>query len=111
MSFKQILKTTLALLILLCPILAHAETVWIDVRSPAEYKVNHIKGDLFIPHKEILREVVVLFPNRETEIHLYCRSGNRAGIAKTVLNNAGYTNIFNEGSIEDARKARNLPKD
>ncbi|MCP5076637.1 MAG: rhodanese-like domain-containing protein [Psychromonas sp.] len=106
MNFKQTLKTTLALLIFASPILAVAETVWIDVRTPAEYNVNHIKGDRLIPHTEILEEVSELFPNNETEIHLYCRSGNRAGIAKSVLNKAGYKNVFNEGSIEDARKAR-----
>jgi len=110
MSFKKTLKATLALLIFVCPILVQAETIWIDVRSPAEYKVNHIKGDLLIPHSEILGEVSELFPNYETEIHLYCRSGNRAGIAKSVLNKAGYKNVFNEGSIEDARKARGLLK-
>jgi len=108
MSFKKILKATLALLIFVCPILVQAETVLIDVRSAAEHKVNHIKGDLLIPHTEILAEVSKLFPNYETEIHLYCRSGNRAGKAKSVLNKAGYKNVVNEGSIEDARKARVL---
>jgi phage shock protein E len=111
MTFKKILKTTLALLIFICPTLVQAEAVWIDVRSPTEYKIDHIKGDRLIPHSEILKEVSELFPNHETEIHLYCRSGNRAGIAKSVLNKAGYKNIFNEGSIEDARKIRGLLKE
>jgi len=110
MSFKKTLKATLALLIFVCSILVQAETIWIDVRSPAERKVNHIKGDPLIPHTEILGEVRELFPSYETEIYLYCRSGNRAGIAKSVLNKAGYKNVFNKGSIEDARKARGLLK-
>jgi len=111
MTFKKILNTTLALLLFVCPILVQAETIWIDVRSPAEYKVNHIKGDLLIPHTEILEEVSKLFPNHETEIHLYCRSGNRAGKAKAVLNKAGYKNVLNDGSIENARKVRGLLKE
>ena len=87
-----------------------AEAVWIDVRSSPEHKVNHIKGDLLISHTEIVDEFSKLFPNLEIEIHLYCRSGNRAGIAKSALNKIGYKNVFNEGSIEDARKARDLLK-
>ena len=70
------------------------------------YDVNHIKGDLLIPHTQILEQVAKLYPDHETEIYLYCRSGNRAGIAKSVLNEAGYKNVVNEGSVEDARKAQ-----
>ncbi|MBD1576983.1 MULTISPECIES: rhodanese-like domain-containing protein [Vibrio] len=108
MNIKNMLKGSLVSLVLLFPLLAQAESVWIDVRSPAEYKVDHIQGDVFIPHTQILDKVSKLYPDPETEIHLYCRSGNRAGIAKSVLNKAGYNKVFNEGSIEDARKARGL---
>lgn len=110
MNLKQTLKVTLALLLFVCPVLVQAETVWIDVRSQAEYKVNHIEGDLLIPHTQILSRISELYPDQETEIHLYCRSGNRAGIAKSVLNNAGYKNVFNEGSIGNTRKVRDLLK-
>jgi phage shock protein E len=49
-----------------------------------------------------------MFPDKTTEIHLYCRSGGRAGRAMNALEDAGYTNVSNAGGIEDAREARAL---
>ena len=87
---------------------AMAETVWIDVRSAAEYKANHIEGDLRISYNEILPEVAELYPNKDTDIHLYCRSGRRAGVAKSILEKAGYKNVSNFGSIENAKAKRKI---
>ena len=42
------------------------------------------------------------------EILLYCRSGNRSGKAKLILEELGYTNIRNIGGIEDASKNLDL---
>ena len=86
----------------------YAEEVWIDVRSPMEHAVSNIDGDIRISHDDIVAEVVTLFPNRDTEIALYCRSGNRAGIAQESLKQAGYTNVRNAGGIDDARKERGI---
>lgn len=85
-----------------------AETVWIDVRSAAEYQVNHIAGDLRVSYNEILPKVVALYPNKDTDIRLYCRSGRRAGVAQSILEDAGYKNVSNFGSIENAKAKRNL---
>lgn len=88
--------------------LAYADTVWIDVRSVLENKMDSIEGDINIPHENILQEVTKLYPDKETDIHVYCRSGGRAGKALTALEAAGYTHVKNAGSIEDARKERHL---
>lgn len=80
--------------------------VWIDVRSLAEHMVDHIEGDPRIPHTDIVEEVTVLFPDRDTEIRLYCRSGGRAEKAKLALEGAGYTHVVNVGGIDDAREIR-----
>ena len=85
-----------------------AETVWIDVRSKLEHKVDHIEGDIRISYSEIVDEMLQLHPNRETEIALYCRSGGRAGKAMKALNAAGYQNVRNVGGIKNARQERNL---
>ena len=45
---------------------------------------------------------------KDDEINLYCRSGNRAGKAKSALERAGYTNVENKGSLAEAREARSL---
>lgn len=108
MNVKKKLKATLALLLSMSPILVQAETVWIDVRSAAEHTLDNIDGDILISHVEIVDEISQRFPDIDTKIHLYCRSGNRAEIAKSALNQVGYTNVLNEGSIENARKIRGL---
>ena len=99
-------------LALFCSSLVAAEaadaTVWIDVRSSVEHMVDSIEGDPLISHSEIVDEVTVLYPDRDTEIKLYCLSGGRAEQAKTALEHAGYTNVSNAGGIEDARKLRQL---
>lgn len=87
---------------------ARADTVWIDVRSWLEHAADHIEGDIRISHDEIVKEVVRLFPDKSTEIRLYCRSGGRAGAAESALREAGYENVSNAGGIEDARKERGL---
>jgi phage shock protein E len=88
--------------------LAQAEAVWIDVRTAAENEANGIQGDVLIPHTEIVKQVSELFPDKNTEIYLYCRSGNRSGQATAALKQAGYTAVSNAGSVGDARKQRNI---
>lgn len=88
--------------------LGFASPVWIDVRTSEEYAQDHITGDIQIPHEKIVPEVSKLFPDKNTQIYLYCRSGRRAGIAMSELKDAGYKNVSNVGSIGDARKQRAL---
>ncbi|PCI43689.1 MAG: sulfurtransferase [Moraxellaceae bacterium] len=88
--------------------LSYAETVWIDVRTSVEYSLDSIEGDVRISHGDIVQEASQLFPNKDTEIRLYCRSGGRAGVALSSLKKAGYSNVSNAGGIEDARKERGL---
>ena len=88
--------------------LAQAEAIWIDVRSIAEHKNDHIEDDIRITHVNIVEQVNLFYPHKTTEIRLYCRSGGRAGKAMSALEEAGYTNVTNVGGIGDARKERGL---
>lgn len=103
-------KILVVLLSMFFTSLAIAETVWIDVRTAEEYNQDHIKGDIRISHEEIVPNVEKLVIPKNTEIHLYCKSGRRAGIAMSKLKEAGYTNVSNSGGIDDARKERSLLK-
>lgn len=109
---KKIALVVSLSLALFCSNFAGAEAgnvaVWIDVRSSVEHMVDSIEGDPLISHSDIVDEVTVLYPDRDTEIKLYCLSGGRAGQAKTALEHVGYTNVSNVGGIEDARKLRKL---
>lgn len=86
----------------------YAETVWIDVRSTLEHTLDNIEGDVRISHDDIVDEVSKLFPEKDTSIRLYCRSGRRASVAMSYLNDAGYMNVSNAGGIDDARQERKL---
>ncbi|KXF81558.1 rhodanese-like domain-containing protein [Enterovibrio coralii] len=88
-----------------------AETVWIDTRSSFEHFFDNIEGDARISHGDIVEEVSKLYPDKNTEIGLYCVRGVRAGKAMEALQRAGYENVFNAGSIDEARAARGMADD
>ena len=99
------ITTLLALAVLLasCSLFA-PQTVWIDVRSLDEYNEDHIENTEHIPHTEIAAQISDLDLNKDTPIKLFCRSGVRAGLALTALEDLGYTNVENVGGIADARE-------
>ncbi len=79
------------------------EAIWIDVRSMGEYRQGHKEGALHIPHTIIGEKIRQVTTNKNAEIHLYCAAGVRAGIAKRVLEQMGYTNVLNEGGLSDVQ--------
>lgn len=87
-----------------------AETMWIDVRTSLEHLMDNIDGDIRITHTNILQQASEVVPDKNTQIRLYCRSGRRAEIALSALREAGYTNVINAGSIDDARRERGLTR-
>jgi phage shock protein E len=72
----------------------------IDVRTEAEWDTGHLEGALHIEWQDILN--ISSDIQKDEEIFLYCRSGNRSGKATKILIDAGYINAKNAGSIEDA---------
>lgn len=105
----KLLKHVLAIMALALVLVGTAqaeEAVWIDVRSQAEYDADHMKDTTLIPHTEIREQIGKLNLTKDTPIKLFCRSGNRAGVAKAALEEMGYSNVENVGSIGDARKLR-----
>ncbi len=65
----------------------------VDVRSPEEFATGSVKGAVNIPVDEVEKRVNE-FKGKKSII-VFCRSGHRAGIAKTTLENAGITNVTN----------------
>ena len=72
----------------------------VDVRTEAEWDTGHLEGALHIEWQNILN--ISSDIQKDEEIFLYCRSGNRSGKATKILVDAGYLNAKNAGSIEDA---------
>ena len=76
---------------------------WIDVRSVGEYESGHVDGAVNIPHTEIAARIVEVTGDKDDVIYLYCRSGRRSGIAQSVLEDAGFTNVVNIGGLSEAQ--------
>ena len=78
----------------------------IDVRTEAEWNTGHLEGALHIEWQEILK--ISSDIQKDEEIFLYCRSGNRSGKATKILIEAGYVNAKNAGSILNASELLNI---
>jgi rhodanese-related sulfurtransferase len=76
------------------------EIVFIDVRTPEEYKQGHVPGAILIPLSELesRRNEVA----RDKKVLLICRSGARSAQANLILQKYGFTNTFsvNGGMLE-----------
>lgn len=82
----------------------------IDVRSEDEWNEGHIDGAIRIVHTDIVKGIQSMNVATDTEIILYCRSGNRAGIAQAALEKAGFTNIVNAGGYKALARAQHALK-
>jgi len=80
-----------------------SDSFWIDVRSPEEYQAAHVTEAVNIPYTEIGTRIEEVTDDKDARIYLYCKSGRRAGIARETLMEAGYTNVTNLGSLENAQ--------
>lgn len=71
--------------------------VLVDVRTPEEYASGHIPGAVNIPYDTIAGNP----PTKEKDslVIVYCRSGNRSGIAKKTLDSLGYSRVENFGAV------------
>ncbi len=64
--------------------------VFIDVRTPEEYKAGHVPGAVLIPLAELEQRLPEI--PREPIVLLICRSGNRSAQANLLLQQHGYCN-------------------
>lgn len=78
----------------------------IDVRSSAEFAEGHITGAKNIPLQELQQQLAHI--SQDKPVMLYCRSGNRSGMALRMLQGAGYEDVYNIGGI-GSLAAQGLP--
>lgn len=77
------------------------KVVLLDVRTIEEYKESHILKSVLIPLNELQGKIEGIIPNKDQEIIIYCRSGNRSKTASTMLLKMGYENVYDLGGIID----------
>jgi phage shock protein E len=96
------MKKILLLMTVLCGFAVQAEEAyWIDVRTGVEHSMGYLEGSVNIPHGDIAEKIAGVTQDKDAEIHLYCRSGGRAGKALSALESLGYTNVVNDGGYSE----------
>ena len=68
--------------------LVKAGAIIVDVRTAGEFNSGHIKGSMNIPLDEISNKTEEL-KKKNRVIITCCRSGNRSGMAESILKSAG----------------------
>jgi rhodanese-related sulfurtransferase len=71
----------------------------VDVRTPGEFAEGNVKGSVNIPLDQVQNELAK-FKAKEN-IVVFCRSGNRSGQAKSILEQNGFSNVTNGGTWQD----------
>lgn len=66
----------------------------IDVREDNEWDSAHAAGATHLGRGIIERDIVQTFPDKKTELILYCGGGYRSALASDMLQKMGYTNVF-----------------
>ena len=77
------------------------KTIVLDVRTEEEYygPLGHIEGAILIPINELENRLVELDEYRDDTIYVVCRSGNRSGFGKDILNNNNFDAINVDGGM------------
>ena len=77
------------------------DVIVLDVRTPEEYRQEHIEGALLLPNYDLENLAESKLPDKDAKIHIYCRSGSRSRSASKVLIDMGYTMVYDFGGIND----------
>lgn len=72
----------------------------VDVRTAEEFAQGHLPNAINIPYQQINQAFSQQEIAKDRSVVVYCRSGNRSGIADKMLENAGFTNVYNGGGYQ-----------
>lgn len=77
----------------------------LDVRSPEEYQEGYIEDAINLPIDELMNRseyalsILKNIDKENDQIKVYCASGARAGMAKSILEFMQYQNVINAGGM------------
>jgi phage shock protein E len=82
----------------------------IDVRTPAEFDQGHIANSINIDVQSASFDAEIAALDKNATYALYCRSGNRSGIAAEKMVDSGFIKIINANvGFEDLVRAGAIP--
>lgn len=70
-----------------------ADIVLLDVREPEEFALNHIPGAINIPLGDVENRASEL--DKEKDMYIICRTGNRSDMAARILSTLAFKKVFN----------------
>lgn len=73
----------------------------VDVRTPEEFAAGHVNASVNIPLDQIVDHIDEL--KSKSHVIVFCKSGMRSGMAKSILNQAGYDHVTNGGTWGDIK--------
>lgn len=76
-------------------LMAQGGTVFVDVRTQAEWNGGHLPGAKHLDRGMLEFKVERAIPDKSTPIVTYCKSGARGALATQTLMAMGYTNVRN----------------
>ena len=81
----------------------------IDVREDHEWQAGHAKNAVHLGRGIIERDILAKFPDKSTELILYCGGGFRSALSADNLQKMGYTNVASMAGGWRAWKEANAP--
>jgi rhodanese-related sulfurtransferase len=81
----------------------------IDVREDNEWQAGHIKNAIHLGRGIIERDIIQKFPDKDTELILYCGGGFRSALSALNLQKMGYSHVASMAGGWRAWKAANAP--
>lgn len=82
----------------------------VDVREESEFAAGHVPGAVHLSKGVIERDVEAKYPDRSTELVLYCGGGFRSVLSADNLKKMGYVNVISmDGGMREWRQ-RGLPE-
>jgi len=80
----------------------------IDVRTPGEFAAGHLARAENIPLNDLprrMKEIEKRLKKKDQPIVVYCRSGNRSGMARRFLVGQGFSQVVNGGAFAMLQRA------
>lgn len=85
------------------------QAILVDVRTPAEFQSGHLRGALNLELDRLEAQAAQALPDKNANLVVYCRSGNRSAFAVQILERMGYTHLVNVTGGIAAWSAQGLP--
>tara|TARA_R100000541_G_scaffold301_10_gene1408 strand:+ start:3163 stop:3531 length:369 start_codon:yes stop_codon:yes gene_type:complete len=84
--------------------LQRPSSVLIDVRTEQEFVEGALPGATRIETEDLAERIAAVAPDKDAPVVLYCRSGRRASAAQDLLQELGYTQVFNAGGYQELKE-------